>query len=255
MVDPQWLQARLDSPLFAALAQTVELAIPVVQADAGAGRVYEAPAPAPPAYVSTGRLGIERSEEPAVHDWPADTLSVFERLQQQGAMDKPFRPTQLLNPSHDGRALFGPVEARGPIRDCLAVALPLDQPAWCLLMLFRCNGQAGFTSEEQTRLAQWQPVLTRTVARGYCHELGREDPPSHAVAPTAPSTAATGLIARLSKTERQVLNHLREQQTEREIADRMHRSPHTVHVHVKNIYRKLAVSSRKELLNLFEPTE
>jgi len=35
--------------------------------------------------------------------------------------------------------------------------------------------------------------------------------------------------------------------TEQRIADHLNRSPNTVHVHVRNIYRKLGIHKRKEL--------
>jgi DNA-binding NarL/FixJ family response regulator len=38
---------------------------------------------------------------------------------------------------------------------------------------------------------------------------------------------------------------------EKQIAHELARSPHTVHTHVKSIYRNLGVSSRGELLSLF----
>jgi DNA-binding CsgD family transcriptional regulator len=46
-------------------------------------------------------------------------------------------------------------------------------------------------------------------------------------------------------------DHLRLEHTERQIADITDRSLNTVHVHVKNIYRKLNVSRRKQLVELF----
>lgn len=38
--------------------------------------------------------------------------------------------------------------------------------------------------------------------------------------------------------------------TERAIAAKLDRSPNTVHVHVRNIYRKFNVTSRKMLFNV-----
>ncbi len=51
----------------------------------------------------------------------------------------------------------------------------------------------------------------------------------------------------LSPTEQKVFALLGEQLSEREIAAKLERSPHTVHVHIKSIYRKLSVGSRAEL--------
>ncbi len=54
----------------------------------------------------------------------------------------------------------------------------------------------------------------------------------------------------LSPTERRVYDLLLQRQTERQVAENLGRSPNTVHVHVRNIYRKLGVRTRQELLKL-----
>lgn len=53
----------------------------------------------------------------------------------------------------------------------------------------------------------------------------------------------------LSTTERTVLAYLLQGMTERQVADELDRSHNTVHVHVRNIYRKLGVTSRKMLFH------
>jgi hypothetical protein len=50
---------------------------------------------------------------------------------------------------------------------------------------------------------------------------------------------------------REVLEQLKTGCSEKEIAHAMRRSPHTVHSHVKTIYRHFGVSSRSELLALW----
>ncbi len=54
----------------------------------------------------------------------------------------------------------------------------------------------------------------------------------------------------LSPTEHRVYDLLLQHLTERQVAERMNRSHNTVHVHVRNIYRKLGVRSRQELFQL-----
>lgn len=54
----------------------------------------------------------------------------------------------------------------------------------------------------------------------------------------------------LSPTERTVLQHLMQGMTEREVAQALNRSHNTVHVHVRNIYRKIGVSTRKALFQV-----
>jgi DNA-binding CsgD family transcriptional regulator len=65
--------------------------------------------------------------------------------------------------------------------------------------------------------------------------------------PTEPSTAMPVLSFRLSE----VLELLKTGMCEKEIAGWLKISIHTVHVHVKAIYRRFGVHSRSELLSLF----
>lgn len=52
----------------------------------------------------------------------------------------------------------------------------------------------------------------------------------------------------LSPTEKRICALLLQRFTEQRIAEHLERSPNTVHVHVRNIYRKLGVRTRKQLL-------
>ena len=53
----------------------------------------------------------------------------------------------------------------------------------------------------------------------------------------------------LSPTEKRVCALLLQRLTEQRIAEHLERSPNTIHVHVRNIYRKLGVRTRRELYN------
>ena len=57
----------------------------------------------------------------------------------------------------------------------------------------------------------------------------------------------------LSRSERAILPMLLQHLTENAIADRLNRSPNTIHAHVKSIYRKLGVRSRSELRQHYNP--
>jgi DNA-binding CsgD family transcriptional regulator len=61
---------------------------------------------------------------------------------------------------------------------------------------------------------------------------------------------STVRAAWLTVRETQVLDLLVTGDGEQEIADKMRRSRFTVHDHVKNIYRKLGVTTRAELVRL-----
>jgi DNA-binding NarL/FixJ family response regulator len=55
----------------------------------------------------------------------------------------------------------------------------------------------------------------------------------------------------LTRRHRQVLDHLKTGLSEKEVSHELSISPHTVHVYVKAIYKKLKVTSRGELLSLW----
>ena len=52
----------------------------------------------------------------------------------------------------------------------------------------------------------------------------------------------------LTPMEKHVARLLRRSLTERQAAEVIGRSPNTVHVHVRNLYEKLGIRSRKQLL-------
>jgi len=66
-----------------------------------------------------------------------------------------------------------------------------------------------------------------------------------------PARRRESLLLRISPSQRQILPLLVEGKSEREIATVLHRSPHTVHDHVKSIYSTLGITSRYELLALW----
>ena len=54
----------------------------------------------------------------------------------------------------------------------------------------------------------------------------------------------------LSPTEKKVYQLLLQRITEQQVADHLNRSPNTVHVHVRNIYRKLGIRTRQQLFDI-----
>jgi RNA polymerase sigma factor (sigma-70 family) len=65
----------------------------------------------------------------------------------------------------------------------------------------------------------------------------------------APEISEVALTA-LTPREREVVLRVVDGLTDREIAERLHLSPHTVSQHVKRAYRKLDVDSRVSLTRL-----
>lgn len=71
--------------------------------------------------------------------------------------------------------------------------------------------------------------------------------PYRTLSDSASLTEPTRSIPPLSPTEKRVCALLLQRLTEHRIAEHLQRSPNTVHVHVRNIYRKLGVRTRKQL--------
>jgi DNA-binding CsgD family transcriptional regulator len=61
-------------------------------------------------------------------------------------------------------------------------------------------------------------------------------------------TADTQHLSNLTRAEQRVYDELKVGKYDKEIADAIHRSESTVHFHVRNILRKLGLSSRREIL-------
>jgi len=55
-------------------------------------------------------------------------------------------------------------------------------------------------------------------------------------------------LSTLSKRELEIFSYLLSDKTQSEIAQELFISPSSVHFHCKNIYRKLNISSRKQIL-------
>jgi len=71
------------------------------------------------------------------------------------------------------------------------------------------------------------------------------------LAPTGSASTGAAAAQRLSPKQRIALRFLLSGDSEKQIAAKLRRSPHTVHMHVKAVYRTLGVTSRAELLSQF----
>lgn len=66
------------------------------------------------------------------------------------------------------------------------------------------------------------------------------------------SNYKTGLTSALSKQEQKILDHILDDLTNKDIADKMFISVSTVKTHINNVYKKLNVQSRDEVKQLFK---
>lgn len=84
----------------------------------------------------------------------------------------------------------------------------------------------------------------RRLLAEFCRVIG-----AHVGGENGRSSVADGL--QLSPRLRQTLEALTQGDSEKQIAAKLKVSPHTIHVYVKQLYKRFNVSSRGELLALF----
>ena len=241
----------LDSPLHRSLLHVTVLAGRSIDADVTAIRLNEADHFANTAFVDARRLMLTTREEEKLQTWPVDHQSIFEHLRQQ----RPPEGTTCLRDkwrpgSPPWRRLYQPIDQHRPVIDSVCLIFPVWGKSWCHLNCSRCGKCPPFNSNQVYLLERLSPSLRRAVLDGYNMESARAEQ-RRARDPSTARYSHAQLLTKLSRTERQILGYLRSDVTEREVAEAIHRSPHTVHVHVKNIYRKLGVNSRRSLREMF----
>ena len=93
----------------------------------------------------------------------------------------------------------------------------------------------------------WHPEIMGTLPRyvmrqklaAACKSMLKE---------VSPKKLSSDLTAGLSKRMKDTLQHLLAGDSEKEVAIKLGLSQHTVHIHVKNLYKRLGVCSRAELM-------
>ncbi len=237
---------ELESPVHRTLVHVVSIGRAALGADVAAVRLFDDPDLPRNSYVEACRLHLPPHDEAELSRWPRDAQGLFAHSNHL----KPSKPRagSVFQPLRDGGYpddLYRPIQTFVPVVDDLCTAFSVAERGWCLAAFLRCEGREPFSEDHVRLLEHLQPSIRRSVEQGH-----RAERNPHATV-ILPPVSPTDLLARLSATERRVLNHLRADLTERQIAQTLGRSRHTVHVHVKNIYRKVNVSSRRELAQLF----
>lgn len=234
------LTSRLKSPVIGALSHALAVTGPAITADAAVIRLQRFRADGSEDPVLALSFAVDRPTAAELESWAADSGSLparLNRLRQEGV----FRPAPAHQPDL-APALYEPVRRHRMISDVLCVGMPVREPVRIAAVYLRYRPRPAFEDQSIGLLAAAAPSLVWVLLTG----LQRA---TH-VGPLGDETArprSIDSLARLSRTERRVLDLLLEGRTERQAAEQIGRSPHTVHVHVKNIYRKLDVSSRRQL--------
>lgn len=231
-MDETTARMRLQSPVIGAMAHALAVMLPLLRAQGGVMRHHDIDAPR--------------------HDGESQTL-VQTRVDPPGSSAPwhrlPSVMTALVEALHapPSGVVFRLIGLPEGCLDAAGLRLVIDDRCSCLIALARLDGHPPFTSEDLDLLQRTEAPLLRVM-----HEALRRSAGAGREGWSAARTpvSADQLVARLSATERSVLRHLLSPLTEKQIGNQLGRSPHTVHVHVKNIYRKLDVGSRRQLRDI-----
>jgi DNA-binding CsgD family transcriptional regulator len=140
---------------------------------------------------------------------------------------------QLVNDSRWYRSLHvRMLRNAAELDDTIYSVLPLHPPEFALLLLARKSGRRG---PFQTKHRDLVHLLHSEATWVYREPATNEPKPGHS----------------LTARQEQCLQEMLAGQSEKQIAKRMGLSRHTVHVHIKAIYREFNVTSRGELLARF----
>jgi DNA-binding CsgD family transcriptional regulator len=235
------LQSRLNSQLYGALVLCVELAGAKLGAELGAARIYRPPQGMPVSHVQNFLLGLSPQEATCLQGWPKQRGSLLSVLPYQELNGCVFRPKDHMPDHHTDSALYDAIEQFTTVRDALCACVTLGDQTWAALTWLRCGDNTPFSVADLNAIKQAYPAMLRRMKQDFEADL-------KATCASGDQTIGDDPCERLSKKEQQVLSHLRRGMTEGQVAEQLDRSRHTVHVHVKSIYRKLGVFSRQELM-------
>lgn len=246
------MKANDNSFLSKSLAYAADLVVATTECAAVTARIMGDTSVKHHAYTKVGG-NAPRSIQERLQQWALNPDRMLDRYCCQymgrGAVSLP-----LTESGQDEPESFLQLRSIVPITDWYFFVFSVMPKIQCVFVFLQFGPRPAFTDKQIELIDKFMPAITQTIRHGHLFQAGRIMEASLlSQQPIQPDIVQTGdLLARLSKTEHKILGHLRTRATEREVAQTIGRSPHTIHVHVKSIYCKFMVSSRKQLLELLE---
>jgi DNA-binding NarL/FixJ family response regulator len=247
------LKATDNSFLSKSLAYAADLVGATTESAAVAVRIMGDTSMKQRACIRTAGESAPDSIQERLEQWALSPDSDLDRYCSQymgrGAVRLP-----MADSGQDEPESFRQLQTITPMTDGYFFVFSVNPKVRCVIVFLQFGAHPVFTDIQIELIDKFIPAISQTIRNGHLFQAGRIMEASFlSQQPIQTDTKLVGdLLARLSKTEHQILDHLRTRATEREVAAKMDRSPHTVHVHVKSIYRKLMVTSRAQLLSVIE---
>ena len=251
MLDLARVRRDLESPVYGSMAHAVDTLMRVIRADGAVALVRDKNSQIQGSYVGSHGLDLTPEQLHLLRKWTTDPRSTLWHQADHPTEDDihllaPDNPADAKSSREIAQAMIAAgIRINAP---SLRMALPSQPP--CVILFLRRHDQPPFVPADTDRLRRFTTLASRAIQQGHRRELRRlgRSPATHN--PVATLIPAEDLLGRLSATELRVLQRLQLYETERQAAVALGRSPNTIHVHVKSIYRKMMVTSRKQLLGL-----
>jgi len=253
MLDLTQILRDLESPSYGAMSHAVGTLMRVIRADGAVALTWDPRSKVQYAYVGSSGLALTPEQHQMLRKWPGTPRSIVWHQTGCPTKDQTCLFTHDI-PAHTEpcREIAQAMTAAGIPANPTSLRLTLTHKPICVVLFLRRDDRAPFVPEDQDRLSRFTTHVSKVIQQGHHRELRRlgRSPDTHD--PIATILPIEDLLGRLSATEHTVLQRLQKHDTERQIAEALDRSPNTIHVHVKSIYRKLMVTSRKQLLLLLD---
>lgn len=253
-LDEVTIFAQLNSWQYNSLHHVLGVLTSVMGAQVAAARSFDELTQPNASIVNARLLDLPMGAHDALQDWPLQDESVFGLSQRKQLTDLVFRPREVMDEMTFARQrLYHPIEPFTKVVDAICISVCPANGFWAMFAFLRCGNAKHFEDKHFQAAERYQPAIRNVLMQS--HRVAHGISPVHGMQQSLSGQQGqvnhADLLSKLTRTERRVLEMLRSNMTEKSIADSMHRSPHTIHVHVKNIYRKLGIGSRKQLQELF----
>ncbi len=251
MLDLTRVNRDLESTIYGAMSHVVGVMSRVIRASGVVAAFRGQVATPSTVFIHQCNHSSDSHECNRMYQWPDDPSSAVWHSLPEPTGDRAvlFYPQMNMKVCAEIATMTGVPEVRQEAR-CMGITFATAPD--CYMLFIRDAAQPAFTEEDCDRALRYVQQCGQIIRIGAQQENASLNGPIPFSLAQHHEASKFHSLDQLSSTERLVLDRLAQRETEKQVAEALSRSPNTVHVHVKSIYRKLRVNNRRELLVLLE---